>query len=346
MSRYFSVTSPFIKPQNTVAGVMVQVLIALIPGLLLMVWHFGWGVLVNVLLAVTTALAMEWLMLRTRGLAAWRFLLDGSAVLTATLLALALPPLVPWWVVVIGIGFAIVIAKHLYGGLGYNLFNPAMVGYAALLISFPKWMTLWALPHSLTPASLNLTETLQFVFAQHLPVGLNLDAITRATPLDSFKTAVGLGQAWPELRDRPVLGWLAGRGWEWVSLAYLAGGLWLVRRKAIAWQIPAGFLSALAGISFLFWWIDGARYAPPWFHLLGGATMLGAFFIATDPVTASTTPRGRWYFGAAIGVLVWLIRSFGGYPDGVAFAVLLLNMAVPLLDQYTRPRVFGHRRGD
>lgn len=324
---------------------MTRVLLALLPGLLLMLWHFGWGVLSNVAIAVLSALVLEWAMLRARGRPARRALLDGSAVVTALLLALALPPLAPWWLVMVGMVFAIVIAKHLYGGLGYNLFNPAMVGYAALLISFPKWMTLWPLPASLMPDGFGFFAALHFSLSGQLPAELGLDAITGATPLDSLKTGLGLGRSMAEIRGQPQFGLLAGKGWEWVSLGYLAGGLWLVRRKAADWRIPAGFLGALAAISLGFWLVDGARHAAPWLHLMGGATMLGAFFIATDPVTAATTPRGRLLYGAAIGTLVWIIRTYGGYPDGVAFAVLLMNMAVPLIDQYTRPRVYGHGAG-
>ena len=159
-----------------------------------------------------------------------------------------------------------------------------------------------------------------------------------------LRTQLGLGLNVAEIRDSPVFGIVAGSGWEWATLGFLAGGLWLLYTRTAAWQIPAGMLGALAVVATVFYLVNPQRYAPPWFHLWSGAAIFGAFFIATDPVTASTTPRGRWVYGAGIGILVYVIRGFGGYPDGVAFAVLLMNNAAPTIDLYTPPRVFGARR--
>ena len=243
----------------------------------------------------------------------------------------------------IGVLAAIVVAKHLYGGLGYNPFNPAMIGYVVLLISFPREMSAWLIPHGIgQPHALSLLDSLQIIFggAGSLPV----DALTGATPLDVLRTRLGLGQTVTDIRNSPVFGVVAGQGWEWATAGFLAGGLWLVYTRTAAWQIPAGLLGGLVVMSTTFYLIDPQHYAPPWFHIWSGAVIFGAFFIATDPVTASTTPRGRLIYGAGIGILIYIIRGFGGYPDGVAFSVLLMNIAAPTLDLYTRPRVFGEKQ--
>ncbi len=331
-------SSPHLPVAGSVSAMMQRVLLALIPGISCAFWMFGWGILINILLAALAAVAAEAGMLMLRRRPVKPALLDCSALLTGVLLALALPPLAPWWIPIIGSLFAIVIAKQLYGGLGYNPFNPAMVGYVVLLISFPLELTLW------TPVgeSLQLLETLSLVFTGQLPAGLSLDAITMATPMDTIKTRLGLSETLSEIRGGPLFGLFAGAGWEWINTWFLLGGLWLLQQRVIQWQIPAGMLGALAVIALLFHVINPDIYSTPLFHLFSGAAMLGAFFIATDPVSASTTPRGRIYYAAGIGLLTYIIRTWGGYPDGVAFAVLLMNMAAPTIDYYTRPVVYGH----
>ncbi|HHM05462.1 MAG TPA: electron transport complex subunit RsxD [Gammaproteobacteria bacterium] len=337
-------TSPHIHNGNSVTKVMLQVVAALVPGVMAYVWFFGPGVVVNMVLATVTALAVEALSLAVRGRPLPPFLSDGSAVVTGCLLALALPPLAPWWLVVLGAAFAIIIGKQLFGGLGFNPFNPAMLGYVMLLISFPVEMTHWLAPAMLAPHTPDLGETLRYVFAGQLPPALTLDSLTMATPLDAVKTQLGLDLSVGEIVRQPQFGALGGVGWQWINLAFLAGGLWLIRKKIIGWQIPVSMLGTLTLLATVFHLIDAEHYASPLFHLFSGAALLGAFFIATDPVSASTTPRGRLIFGAGIGLLTYVIRTFGGYPDGVAFAVLLMNMAAPLIDHYTRPRVYGHDR--
>jgi Na+-translocating ferredoxin:NAD+ oxidoreductase subunit D len=334
-------SSPHLPGNSSVARMMREVLLALIPGILCAWWFFGWGVLINIVIAGLTCVFAEAVVLALRGRPVGATLADSSALLTGVLLALALPPLAPWWLPVIGGLFAIVVAKQLYGGLGYNPFNPAMVGYVVLLISFPREMTLWNPPSGLDAEHLGLTASLAWKLIGTLPAGINLDALTMATPLDHVKTALGLSQTLREIYAAPLFGGFAGHGWEWVSLGYLLGGLYLLWRRIIGWQIPVGMLGGLCVIALLFHAGDTDNNPSPLFHLLSGATMLGAFFIATDPVSASTTPRGRLYFGAGIGILVYVIRTWGGYPDGVAFAVLLMNMAAPTIDYYTKPRVFG-----
>lgn len=253
--------------------------------------------------------------------------------------------------VVLGTVFAVIIAKQLYGGLGHNPFNPAMIGYVVLLISFPVQMTSWLPPHEIAATVPGFMDALHVIFTGHTALGadmnalrMGVDGISQATPLDTFKTSLRAGHSVEQVMKSSIYsGVLAGAGWQWVNLAYLLGGAFLLQQKAIRWHIPVSFLVTLAVCSTLGWVISPESLASPQLHLLSGATMLGAFFILTDPVTASTTNSGRLIFGALAGLLVWLIRSFGGYPDGVAFAVLLANITVPLIDYYTRPRVYGHR---
>lgn len=334
-------SSPHLPVQSSVARVMREVLFALLPGILCAAWFFGWGVLVNIVLAATTCLAAEAVVLTMRGRAVRATLADNSALLTGVLLALCLPPLAPWWIPVLGSLFAIVIAKQLYGGLGYNPFNPAMIGYVVLLISYPRELTLWNPPTGIEAQHLNLSQTLALIFSNSLPVDTTIDALTMSTPLDATKTAIGLGQTLREIKSSPLFGSYGGIGWEWINLWFLIGGLYLLMRRIINWQIPAGMLGALILIALVFYASDTDAFPSPLFHLFSGAAMLGAFFIATDPVSASTTPRGRLLYGAGIGLIAYVIRTWGGYPDGVAFGVLLMNMAAPTIDYYTKPRVFG-----
>ncbi len=335
--------APYLKPQNSVNRVMQHVLLALIPGMLSVSWNFGLGVVINAILAAGTALLAEAAVLRLRKRPVMATLQDLSAVVTAVLLALALPVIAPWWIAVIGTLFAVVIAKHVYGGLGYNPFNPAMAGYVMLLVSFPQQMTAWLAPDAIASASLSLPETFRLIFLERYPTGMTPDAFTMATPLDTAKTQLGLHRALRDIHAGPVFGLLAGKGWDWAALAYLAGGLWLLRRKVIGWQIPASLLAGLAVFAGIAYVIDSSRFASPLFHVFAGATLLGAFFIATDPVTAATSNTGRIVYGLFIGIMIYIIRVWGGYPDGVAFAVLLANLAVPAIDYCTRPRIFGQR---
>jgi electron transport complex protein RnfD len=321
---------------------MLQVMAALIPGVIALVWQFGPGLLVQIPISLFAALNVEAVVLLLRKRPILPVLMDGSAAVTAILLAVSLPPLVPWWITVFGILFAIVIGKQLYGGLGYNPFNPAMVGYAVLLVSFPRQMTSWLPPLELVGTSLSYSDSFALIFRQGTVVAF--DGLSQATPLDTLKTQLGLQTHLDEIQSAGVFGGLSGKGWQWVNFWYLVGGLWMLRQGVIDWRIPLGFLGGLYLLAMFFFLYDSTTFPTPLFHWFSGATMLGAFFIATDPVSASTTPRGRLIYGALIGVLVYVIRSWGGYPDGVAFAVLLLNFAAPTIDHYTHPRVYGHSR--
>jgi len=321
---------------------MLWVLIALLPGCITMIWQFGYGVLFNIIICLSTAVAAEAWMLKLRGRHIKPFISDLSAVVTALLLALALPTIAPWWLPFVGTLIAIVIAKHLYGGLGYNPFNPAMVAFAVLMVSFPKSMTVWVLPSSLLANDIGLADTAQLVF-NSLSSSPIIDSITAATPLDEMKTRLNLSQTTDEIRHATIFSNIAGEGWQWVSLAYLAGGCLLIGKKVISWHIPVSLLAGLFIASSIAYLFEPSISPSPLFHLLSGGAMLGAFFIATDPVTAATTLKGRIIYGLLIGLMSYIIRTWGGYPEGIAFAVLLINMTVPMIDQYTRPRVYGHK---
>jgi electron transport complex protein RnfD len=297
---------------------MFQVLGALAPVVIVQVSLYGPRPLLQLAVASATALACEALALRLRGRPASVQLRDGSVLVTAALLAVSVPALLPWWLLVFGTAVAVLLGKHAYGGLGQNPFKPAMVGYAVLLVSFPLEMTTW-------PAQ-------------------GWDAATGATALDTLRTGLRQGYTMQEVRAGEAFGTWGGAGAEWVNLAALAGGLYLLARRLIRWHIPAAMLLGLAVPAALVHAFDPGGHAGAVFHLASGATMLGAFFIATDPVSAATSDRGRLYYGVGIGLVTWIIRSWGGYPDGIAFAVLLMNLCVPLLDRYTVPRFHGQPR--
>jgi len=330
-------TSPYLHNNTTLARVMRQVLMALVPGTLIYSYFFGWSIIINISIACLTALASEAIMLILRKRPLAPYLRDNSALLSAWLLALALPSIAPWWLIVIATLFAIVVAKHLYGGLGYNPFNPAMVGYVVVMISFPQYMTQWLIPH----ANLDFMQALQLTLTGELNPVITIDGITSATPIDSIKTGLSLNKNITEISASPLFGTLGGTAWEWIAGGFLIGGLWLIYIRVISWQIPTALLLSIAVFSGIFYLADPQHYIHPLFHLMSGGTILAAFFIATDPVSASTTPRGKIIYAVGIGIFTFIIRAWGGYPDGIAFAVLLMNMAVPTIDYYTQPRVFG-----
>lgn len=335
--------SPFILDRTSVTQVMAWVLVALLPGIAVYVWLFGPGVLITLTLATVTALAAETVMLQARGYPLKPFLTDLSAIVTAWLLALSLPSLAPWWLIITGTLFAIVVAKHLYGGLGQNIFNPAMVGYAVLIVSFPVQMTHWAGPLELTSVHLSLAQSATVIFGSDVPKA-TLDAVTMATPLDSLRTGLLRQLTVDEVMTAPIFGRFGGTGFEWLAAAFLLGGLVLWALRIISWHVPLAFLAGIWLTAGFLHFYDAGRYGAPWFHLFAPSVMLGAFFIATDPVTGATTPRGKLIFGLGAGFLTMAIRTWGGFPDGVAFAILLMNVCAPLIDQYTQPRVYGEAK--
>ncbi len=305
---------------------MQRVLLATTPGLLILLWLYAWGPLLNLLLAISGALAMEALILVLRQRPLLPSLGDGSALVSATLLALALPPYCPWWLPLSAAASAILFGKQLYGGVGQNPFNPAMLGYALALLCFPQSMTHWPSAHAL-----DLFAGLQQVFG--FGSDLQPDAWVQATALDSLRINKSL--TIDELfASNAAFGHLGGRGAEWVNLGFLAGGLFLLQQRVISWQAPVGMLASLALVSLLCWNGSGSdSHGSPLFHLLSGASMLGAFFIVTEPVSGPRAAKARLLFGMGVGLITYLIRTWGGYPDGVAFAVVLMNLAVPALER-------------
>jgi len=342
-------SSPFFHHALSTSRLMQIVILALIPGATIQIYLFGYGVLINLILCGLFTVSAEYLVLYLRKRPMLETLKDNSALLTGLLLGLALPPTLPVWMSFIGSWFAILFAKQLYGGLGFNPFNPAMVGYVLLLISFPVEMTAWLPAHTSAENSPSLIESLELIIFSQTSSGLSLDdfrkfadGYTMATPLDWVKTEHTLGKMVAEINQ------LSGfsenwNSWKWVNLGYLAGGIILLATKTIRWQIPVSALAGIAITAQLLSVFDPDLYSSAFFHLSTGATMLGVFFIATDPVSASTTPKGRIIYGACIGFWVVIIRTFGGYPDAMAFAVLLLNLAVPTIDHYTKPLIYGHK---
>ena len=334
------VSSPHWHDKSSVTGVMLNVVYALIPGLLCYIWFFGWGILFQCLLAAACALLFEYMVLRLRGREAGMFLRDGSVAVTGLLLALAISPLTPWWITVIGTAFAVIIAKHVFGGIGHNLFNPAMAGYVFILLCFPAQMNTWMLPLAQSSMDFSAIDSLAAIFVADQQL---IDAVSGATPLNDMKSRLDLMGMVSEIRGGALYGNFAGKGWEWIAIAWLLGGIYLLLRGIINWHIPVSVITGTFVISLLFNIYDPDTYASPLFHILSGGTLFCAFFIATDPVTAAASNRGRLIYGCLIGLLIYIIRVWGAYPDGVGFAVLIANALVPLIDLKTRPRVFGEQ---
>jgi len=333
-------TSPHAHGSNSTQKVMLTVALATLPGLFALTYFFGVGSIINVVLAAGFCMALEALFLAARKRPIRFYIVDGSALVTGVLLGLALPPYCPWWLLLVGCFFAIVVAKQLYGGLGFNPFNPAMVGYVVLLISFPLQMTQWAAPQGIGDhAWVGPLQALSQVFT-----GSGADGYTGATPLDTFKQAQG--QTVAAIYQQPLFaqGFLAGAGWEWANIGFLFGGLFLLWRRIFTWHAPVAMLTTLTLLAFVFNSGGSDSGAPPLLHLFSGATMLGAFFIVTDPVSSAVSKKGRLIYGACIGLLIYCIRTWGNYPDAVAFAVLLMNFAAPFIDYYTLPRSYGHSK--
>ena len=358
------ISSPHTHSGKLTARVMFWVILAMIPAIILQIYYFGFGVLIQSALAIGLALLLEWSVSLLRKRPALSDISDFSVILTALILAVAIPPYAPYWIILIGTFCAVILGKHVYGGLGQNPFNPAMVGYVVLLVSFPLQMTTWMPPIALLAEPPTFHDAALLIFSGLTSDGFSLhqltasiDGITQATPLDTVRTfysasscitdAICSEVAFYELTNLPIFtqnGWDFAQGWWQINLAFLLGGIFLILKKVIHWQIPVAMLGSFTLLSLLTELFgNGAHLTVPG-QLFSGAMMFGAFFIATDPVTASITPRGKLVFGVLVGSLLYLIRFYGNYPDGVAFAILLSNICVPLIDHYTRPRVAGHRK--
>jgi Na+-translocating ferredoxin:NAD+ oxidoreductase subunit D len=343
MKQFPTSSAPHLRAARSVRQVMGLVLLALLPAIAAHAWWFGPGLLVQIALALGFAMFFEAMMLQLRGQPLRPFLGDLSAPLAAVLFALCLPPLAPWWIALIGMAAAMVLAKHLYGGLGHNLFNPAMVGFVVVLVCFPFELSQWPAPRGVADP-LGLADTLRAIFTGLAP-GSGWDAISAPTPLELKRNLAVEGLSLSEIRTAsPAFGVIGGRGWEWIALMYALGGLFLLQQRVIAWQTPAALIGTVLLLTLPLHLLDPDLHPSPLAHLATGGLMLAAFFIATDPVTGCTTPRGRLLFGAGVALLTLAIRRWGNYPDGVAFAILLMNCAAPWIDLHTRPRIFGEAR--
>ncbi len=324
-------TSPHIHSGASVQRVMLDVILALVPALVASVLYFGWNALRLTGVCVGSCVATEFvcrkLMKRDAGIG------DFSAVVTGILLAFNLPPSLPTWMAALGSFASIAIAKQIFGGIGYNPFNPALVGRAVLLVSFPVQMTTWS----------------QWRVPAPLAPGLIADAVTTATPLGLLKTSLLSGGGVPFAFDGATawqffLGIKNGCIGEVSGVALIIGAAYLLIRRCITWHTPVAYLGTVLVFSTVLWVVRPDSSMNPAFHLLTGGLLLGALFMATDMVTSPITRSGMLIFGVGCGVLTLLIRIWGGYPEGVSYAILLMNAFTPLINRATRPRVFGYKR--
>ncbi|MBF0176991.1 MAG: RnfABCDGE type electron transport complex subunit D [Magnetococcales bacterium] len=341
-------SSPHVHGGDSIPRIMQTVIWALVPAILLSVWIFGWPALLVIVITTLAAVATEYMMARIRCRPAP--LGDLSAALTGLLLALTLPPHSPWWICVAGGFFAILLGKQVYGGLGYNMFNPALIARVFLLVSFPVELTTWPQPSGLmSPQALSFGDALSLIFSGHLPPGGVVDAISSATPLGQYHIGLSMGKTVQDVLGgayafdhlKAATGFIAGSLGETSAVLLALGGLYLLAKRIITWHIPLSMLAGCLVPATIFWLLDGTRYPDPIFHLVTGGLVMGVFFMATDMVTSPVTPLGQILFGAGCGLLTYIIRTWGGYPEGVSFAIVIMNAVVPLLDQYTRPVVYG-----
>ncbi|BBI99368.1 electron transport complex subunit RnfD [Ferrigenium kumadai] len=338
--------SPHAHAPVSIGKVMGTVMLALTPATFFGFWLYGWPAINLWAVSLIAAIVGEAFAVRLQGRAVRPALMDGSGILTAWLLAISLPPFAPWWIAVLGSLFAVVIGKQVFGGLGQNVFNPAMAARVMLLISFPLEMTTWVAPAPFGSAHApGLLESLRITFLSQ-----PLDGMASASLLGHVKTeftrGIGLEQALTGYYSPMDMLWgsRAGSLGETAAVLLLAGGLFLIARRIITWHAPVAMLLGVAVPALLFNTIDGNHYAGPMYHLLSGGLMLAAFFIVTDPVTSPNTALGQFIFGLGCGLLTWIIRTWGGYPEGVAFAVMIMNTVSPLIDQYVKPRIYGRDR--
>ncbi len=313
-------SSPHFRDRDSVPRIMYAVVLSLLPAVCASLYFFRLRALLLLLACTAASLASEavFLLLRKKPLLSLR---DGSAIITGLLLAMTLPPSVSLDIAVIGAVVAIALGKQVFGGLGSNIFNPALVGRAFLQTAFPVAMTTW-IP----------------------PVSVKVNTATFATPLADLKFQDALAQGTLASLKDLLFGNVGGCLGETSALALLIGGAFLLLRRVIDWRIPLGIILSLTLFTGIFWLANPARYASPLFHVLAGGLMIGAFFMATDMVTSPITPLGTWIYALGIGFVIGLIRLYGGFPEGVMYSILFMNAFVPLLNRYTRPRILGERR--
>ncbi|PLX33498.1 MAG: electron transporter RnfD [Hyphomicrobiales bacterium] len=340
-------SAPYAHSSANVQRTMALVMLALTPSTLYGLYIYGWPAVFLFALTILSALAAEAFSLALRRKPIVMFLGDGSAALSGWLVAATLPPWAPWWVAVLGGLIAIIIGKQIFGGLGQNVFNPAMVARVMLLVSFPVELTRFVDPKPLfSQGAPDFSQSLQIVFGQIE----KFDTISSASLLDQIRTVLkqggdvpgGLAEHYQPMAM--LIGDVPGSLGETSALLILLGGLFLLYKRIITWHTPAAMIASIALIAAVMNLIDPARYPGPVYHVLSGALLLGAFFIATDYVTAPVTNTGRLIFGAGAGALVYVIRTWTVFPEGVAFAVLLMNALTPVIDFYIKPRIYGRNR--
>jgi len=320
--------SPHVHSDRTSKKMMYDVVIALIPAFLVSLYVFGIGALMVTAVAVISCLSFEYL-IQKYVLKTAVTINDGSALLTGILLAFNVPSNLPVWMIIVGSLVAIGVAKSSFGGLGFNIFNPVLVGRVFLLVSFPVQMTTWPSP------VVNQTTM--------------VDAVTGATPLGVIKEGVMQGETITSLSAQIpstidlFLGITGGSIGEMSTLALILGGIYLIAKKVITWHIPVTVLATMVILTGIFWSIDPEQYANPLIHIITGGAMLGAFFMATDPVTSPMSKKGMVLFAFGIGLITIVIRLFGAYPEGVSFAVIIMNAFVPLINTYFKPKKFGSK---
>ncbi len=320
--------SPHVHSDRTSKRVMYDVLIALVPALVVSLYVFGLNALIMTSVAVISCLLFEYL-IQKYILKTTITVNDGSALITGILLAFNLPATLPLWMVIMGSLVAIGIAKMSFGGLGYNIFNPALVGRVFLLVSFPVQMTSWP-----TPIENNTSL---------------FDAVTGETTLGIIKEGLLYGETMSTLTEKIptilelLLGFTSGSAGEMSALALILGGLYLLIRKVITWHIPITILVTMALFTGIFWVVNPEQYANPLIHILSGGAMLGAFYMATDLVTSPMTKKGMVIFAVGIAIITVVIRLYGAYPEGISFAILIMNAFVPLINTYFKPRRFGNK---
>ena len=326
MSKLLVSASPHIHGRGDIQKLMLNVILALLPALFVSFYFFGLGAVIVTAVSIVSAVFWEWVITKYMMKKEPR-IWDLSAVLTGLLLAMNVPSNLPIWMILVGTFVAIGVAKMTFGGLGQNIFNPALVGRVFLLISFPVAMTSWPIP---------IQSRTHY-----------LDAMTGATPLGIVKEGVDAGktisQLMPEIPSHMQLfyGYMGGSMGEVAALALIIGGLYLMWRKIITWHIPISMIGTIFVFGGILWLINPERYPDPFFQILTGGVMLGVIFMATDFVTSPMTHKGQIIFGVGIGLITVIIREWGAYPEGVSFAILIMNAFVPLINKWAKPKVFG-----
>ncbi|XRX42530.1 MAG: RnfABCDGE type electron transport complex subunit D [Buchnera aphidicola (Eriosoma harunire)] len=332
---------------STTNNIMLLVILALLPGIFIQSYYFGYSAIIQILISIIVSICTECCYLYLSGFRFFDGMNDYSTILSSILFGLCLPMFTPWWIIVIGSIGMIILGKQLYGGLGQNIYNPAMVGYIIVLVSFPSWMTNWSLFQLPLVHDVSFFDSCRLIFSHDNSIyngllNINNSIVTQATPLNYLKLTKDLSQEllFSTMYDRNNM--YIQSGFFWINVGFLLGGVFLLVCRIICWRISISFLLVLWFLSFFGSLFLPGMILPPSISLFSGATMLGAFFILTDPVTSSTTPLGKIIFGVVIGFFLWIIRSFGNYPDAIGFSVLLGNSLVPLLDVYTRPKIYGY----